>query len=279
MKTIINTLQIILLIFLLGCKQNDLKLISEDALLEMITSNNMPDPSSVKLKNAEGHEISLDSLKTLELTGKYFEDFFINEAGEVKEIVIRKRTAKDDVLIARIKGVQREMNIVPELKPVEIDCADKVNLLQNVFDRDQKIRKPGNEKDPQIDLENLEIIVSFLEKCGMPTLNEVNDVQMAGIWTVLQHAHPEYQSKYISLIEESAKKGDLKWSVIALMKDRALMYEGKPQIYGSQTNNGELHDLFEPEYVNQRRAEIGMEPIGEYLERFGIDFTVEQKMK
>ena len=74
-------------------------------------------------------------------------------------------------------------------------------------------------------------------------------------------------------------KGDIKWSVIALMKDRALMYEGKPQIYGSQVSNGELHELFEPEYVNQRRAKIGMEPIEEYLQRFELEFNIEQKIK
>lgn len=276
MKMKIQLIQIILLVFLLGCKQNELKLISEDALLEMINSDNMPDPSGITLKNADGHEISLDSLKTLELTGKYFEDFYINEVGDVKEIVIRKRTAKDEILIARIIG---DKNKTPELKTVEIDCADKVNILQSVFERDQGMRKAGNRVDRQIDHENLEIIVSFLEKCGMPTLDEVDDVQMAGIWAVLQHASPEYQSRYIPLLEESANKGDIKWSVIALMKDRALMYEGKPQIYGSQVSNGKLHDLFEPEYVNQRRAEIGMDPIEEYLKRYDIEFTVKQKMK
>jgi hypothetical protein len=276
MKKILIIIPVILLLFLIGCKKNELKIISEDALVEMAINNKYPDADAIKLKNAEGHEISLDSLKTLEMTGEYFEDFYENEKGEIVELVIRERTAQDKILIARI---QREMNKAPELETVEIDCADKVNILQNVFDRDQGMRQSGNEIDPQIDHANLEIIVSFIEKCGIPTLDEVDDVQMAGIWAVLQHAPAEYQSKYISLLEESAEKGDIKWRVVALMKDRALMYEGKPQIYGSQISNGKLHDLFEPEYVNQRRTEIGMEPIEVYLKRFDIEFTVEQKIK
>jgi len=130
-----------------------------------------------------------------------------------------------------------------------------------------------------IDHENIEIVVSYLETCGMPTLAEVNEQQMAGIWVVLQHAHPEYQRKYIPLLEESARSGDIEWPAIALMKDRALMYEVKPQVYGSQVSNDTLYDLEDPEYVDQRRAAIGMEPLKDYLQYFGIDFIIEQKTK
>ena len=66
---------------------------------------------------------------------------------------------------------------------------------------------------------------------------------------------------------------------IALMKDRALMHEGKPQIYGSQIMNGKLYPLLEPEYVNQRREEVGLGPLEEYVQRFGLEFTVPQKRK
>lgn len=71
----------------------------------------------------------------------------------------------------------------------------------------------------------------------------------------------------------------MKWSALALLKDRALMNDGKPQIYGSEIFNGELYDLSEPEYVNHRRREIGMEPIEDYLQRFGIMFDIKQKIK
>ena len=63
------------------------------------------------------------------------------------------------------------------------------------------------------------------------------------------------------------------------MKDRALMHNGEPQIYGSQVVNDELYELVEPEYVDQKREEIGMEPLKDYLNRFGIEFNVEQKRK
>ena len=40
-----------------------------------------------------------------------------------------------------------------------------------------------------------------------------------------------------------------------------------------------LYYLFEPEYVNQRREEIDMEPIEDYLKKFGLVFNVVQKRK
>ena len=270
-----NRIILAILIFtLIGCVENKLKQIEESDLINRIVNQEMPDPSTVKIVTKEGTEISVDSLKLLERTGKYFEDFYVNGKNEIIQIVIREKTEDDEKLIAKIN---RKLNEGPEVKSVDVNCSDKVNLLQEVFNRDQEMRRGDSIIDPKIDHENLEIIVSFLEKCGMPTLEEVNNIQMAGIWLVLQHAPAKYQSKYIPLLEESAKKGDLKWSVIGLMKDRALMHEGEPQIYGSQISNGELYHLFEPEYVNQRREEIGMEPIEEYLERFGIEFNIEQK--
>jgi len=273
MKQILNLL---IIISLSGCKQDSLKLISDDELIRRIVENEMPKPEDVQIFDVQNNVISKDSLTTLESSGKYFEDFYVNEKGKIVKIVTRLKTAKDEELIAKIN---QKLNQPSALKSVEIDCTDKINILQHVFDRDQKMRQNGGQIDSKIDHENLEIVVSFLEKCGMPSLKEVNEIQMAGIWGVLQHAPPEYQSKYISLLEDAANKGDIKWNVIAMMKDRALMHEGKPQIYGSQVSNGKLYDLFEPEYVNQRRQKVDMEPLEVYLQKFDIEFKVTQKTK
>ena len=240
-------------------------------------------PEDMRIINAEGNEISLDSLRILEHSGIYFEDFYANSEKEIVQLVLRKKTAEDEVFLAKLNEEYNRVHNVyiqaPIVNTVEIDCDDKVNILQTAHDRDQEIRQGDNQIDPAIDHANLEIITSLIEKCGIPTLEEVNNVQMSAIWLVLQHAHPEYQSKYIPLLEKSAENGDIEWSAIALMKDRALMHNGEPQIYGSQVVNDELYELVEPEYVDQKREEIGMEPLKDYLNRFGIEFNVEQKRK
>jgi hypothetical protein len=187
---------------------------------------------------------------------------------------VRKRTAADDFLMSKLTNVLSEG---PPVKMVDIDCNNKQEILQSVFEKDQGMRKAGQSIDPAIDHENLEIIVSFLEKCGIPTLDEVNDVQMAAIWAVLQHSNNKYRKMYLPLLEKAADNGDMKWSTIALIKDRVLMDDGLPQVYGTQILNGELWTLTEPEYVDKRRAEVGLGPLKDYLKRFNVTFDVEQK--
>ena len=51
------------------------------------------------------------------------------------------------------------------------------------------------------------------------------------------------------------------------------MDEGKPQIYGSQIKGDKLYQLENPETVNQRRKEMGMGTIEDYLKNFNIEFN------
>ena len=156
---------------------------------------------------------------------------------------------------------------------VEVDCNKKSEILSEVYISDQKIRRENNLiKYAKEDHRNQELIISIIEKCGMPTLNEVNQEQMNAIWLGLQHTENKYRVKYFPLIEKAVKNGDLSKEQYALMKDRILMDEGKPQIFGSQIKNGKLYDLEEPETVNERRQEMGLEPIEDYLKRFDITF-------
>ena len=61
------------------------------------------------------------------------------------------------------------------------------------------------------------------------------------------------------------------------------MHDGKPQIYGSQlreinqSGKLEIYNLQEPEYVNKRRAKVGLGPLREFLAQIDIVFDVEQK--
>ncbi|GHN01567.1 hypothetical protein WSM22_30560 [Cytophagales bacterium WSM2-2] len=156
---------------------------------------------------------------------------------------------------------------------VEVDCNKKSEILSEVYKSDQKIRRENNLiKYAKEDHRNQELVISIIEKCGMPTLHEVNQEQMDAIWLGLQHTDSKYRIKYFPLIEKAVKNGDLSKEQYALMKDRILMDEGKPQLFGSQIKNGKLYDLEKPETVNERRREMGLEPIEDYLKRFGITF-------
>ena len=152
---------------------------------------------------------------------------------------------------------------------IEVDCSKKVQILSEVLESDQRIRKSNDFiKYAKEDHRNQELVISI-----MPTLKEVSQRQMDAIWLGLQHSTKEIRKKYFPQIEKAVKNGDLSKSQYALMKDRMLMDEGKPQIYGSQIKNGKLYKLENPKTINERRKEMGMEPIEDYLKYFNIKFN------
>ena len=156
---------------------------------------------------------------------------------------------------------------------IEVDCSKKHQILSEVYESDQRIRK-SNEliKYAKEDHRNQELVISIIEKCGMPTLKDVTQKHMDAIWLGLQYTNKKYRKKYFPEIEKAVENGDLSKQQYALMKDRILMDEGKPQIYGSQIKNGKLYKLENPETVNERRREMGMETIEDYLKNFNIEF-------
>jgi len=157
---------------------------------------------------------------------------------------------------------------------IDVDCSKKRQILSEVLESDQRIRKANEPiKYAKEDHRNQELVISIIEKCGMPTLKEVNQRQMDAIWLGLQHSTEEIRKKYFPYVEKAVKNGDLSKQQYALMKDRMLMDDGKPQLYGSQIKNGKLYKLENPKSVNERRKEMGMEPIEDYLKYFHIQFN------
>lgn len=163
---------------------------------------------------------------------------------------------------------------VGSVNVIDVDCSKKAQILSEVLESDQRIRRSNDFiKYAKEDHRNQELVISIIEKCGMPTLKEVDQRRMDAIWLGLQHSTKEIRKKYFPQVEKAVKNGDLSKGQYALMKDRMLMDEGKPQIYGSQIENGKLYELENPKTVNERRKEMGMEPIEDYLKQFNIQFN------
>lgn len=126
-------------------------------------------------------------------------------------------------------------------------------------------------------------VETIIEEKGWVGKSLVGDKANKALWLVIQHAPLENQEKYLPLLEESVKKGESNGSDLALLEDRILMRNGKPQKYGSQisldseTGEAKVYEVESPEYVNQRRKEVGLGPIEEYVKKWGIVWTVQQK--
>ena len=251
--------------------------LSDTELIERAKQKKFPDIQTFIFKNEKGELLSLDSIRKIQNLDEWTTDSYVDENGDIKELILRKATTEDKKLQERI---QKALEDQPAIQLVDIDCTKKQEILQEVFESDQSMRTNDGSINPVIDRQNLTTVVSLLEKCGMPTLNEVDEIQMNAIWVVFQHGDNANRKKYLPLLEQSAENGDLKATQIAMMKDRTLMMDGEPQVYGTQVSkNGNewvLYELSNPETVNKRRAEMGFEPLQDYLKRWDIEFNVKQ---
>jgi hypothetical protein len=169
------------------------------------------------------------------------------------------------------------------------------NKLENIRLKDQTLRLilPEIENKFGRNSEELKYIWTFIhtqdsineievgqiiEKYGWLGKNRVGDQANQALWLVIQHAPIEMQEKYLPDLKESVEKGESEGWNLAFLEDRILMRNGKDQIYGSQSSfnreTGKFHiyPISDVENVNERRKEIGLEPIEEYAEMNGYIF-------
>lgn len=173
--------------------------------------------------------------------------------------------------------------------------------LEEIYVKDQTLRQLYREAEAKFgrgseemeyfwsvinaqDRENEAEISKILDEKGWPGRSLVGGKANTATYLVIQHAPLEMQEKYLLMFKESVKKEESQANHFALLQDRVLKQNNKPQIYGSQVTRDKdsdwyFYEIKDPEYVNQRRKEIGLSPIEEYAKQYGIKWTIEQKEK
>lgn len=173
--------------------------------------------------------------------------------------------------------------IVTSISYASIEKTDLQIKLQLMCDKDQEIRElwvnhRGLESEQEhidlmllIDSENEKSVELIIQTYGWPGYNLVGKEGSNNMWVLVQHlSNFELQKKCLLLLEEAVEKNDADPINLAYLKDRVLMYEGKKQIYGTQLiikdNQLEFYPIEDIERVNERRLNIGMGSLEEYLE-------------
>ncbi len=154
--------------------------------------------------------------------------------------------------------------------------------LDSIMVLDQKYRENPTPEDWQkqalIDSSNIEFVEKAIAMYGYPGKSLVGDETNTAAWYVIQHSNKIDQ--YIDMIREAAEKDELPFRLYAMMLDRQLMHQEKPQLYGTQGFVGPFEQasniwpIENPESVNDRRIKAGFEDtVEEYSKRlFGDDF-------
>jgi hypothetical protein len=174
--------------------------------------------------------------------------------------------------------------------------------LDSIYEEDQKYRKQigpiikehgQDSKEFQelamtmikTDASNLAVVEQILNNYGWLGPDAVGKKANQTLFLVVQHADLETQKQYMPMMEQAVIDGKAKPQNFALLKDRVLLGMGKKQLYGSQIGSDKstgkyyVKPIENPENVNQRRKEMGLGPIEDYVKRWQIEWSVENHLK
>ncbi len=134
-------------------------------------------------------------------------------------------------------------------------------------------------KQAAIDTSNLVYVERILNTQGYPGLSKVGKNTNMAAWYVIQH-NPEKIPDYLDMMKAAGKAGEIPFTAVAMMEDRYLMNQEKPQVYGTQGMSYDdergsfIWPIADPENVNALRAEAGFtQTIEQYaVDLFGADF-------
>jgi hypothetical protein len=197
-----------------------------------------------------------------------------------------------------IKPKSNAENSKPETKL----NAQLVQQLDSILEADQKYRMKLNEIEKKYGWESKEMkanwkaiiendsvnlleVKEILDNNGWLGEDIVGEKGSAALFLVIQHSNLATQEKYLPMLKEAVKLGKASGSRLALLEDRVALRQGKRQIYGSQISRDEETKLYyvspldDPDNVDKRRAEVGLQPIANYVIEWQIKWDVEQYKK
>lgn len=179
---------------------------------------------------------------------------------------------------------------------------DLIAKLDTIRDDDQKYRrqideieeKYGKESEEvkshwrlieKVDSINLIKVREILDNKGWLGANIIDNKGNTTLFLVIQHSDIGTQEKYLPMMKDAVEKGNASASGLAMLEDRIALRKGQKQIYGSQIGydkeKGEYYvlPLIEPENVNDRRKEVKLGSLENYVSRWGIKWNAVEYME
>jgi hypothetical protein len=129
---------------------------------------------------------------------------------------------------------------------------------------------------------NLIKVKTILDTRGWLGADVVGEQGNSTLFLVIQHSDIATQEKYLPMMREAVKKGNARPRSLALLEDRVALRQGKLQIYGSQIGRDPqtllyyVSPLEDPDNVDKRRYEVGLQPLAEYVKMWQITWDVQQ---
>ncbi len=153
-------------------------------------------------------------------------------------------------------------------RPPGFDQALHDELIE-MLERDQSGRTGG--PDAEGDAARTARMKEILEQHGWPTFDLVREDGEDAAWAIVQHSDqdPAFQREALELLRTAVAAGQGSPGNLAYLTDRIAAGAGEPQTYGTQVGCGPdgpvPAPLTDQAAVDVRRAEVGLEPMADYL--------------
>lgn len=125
----------------------------------------------------------------------------------------------------------------------------------------------------RVDSGNTRWLGELVDARGWPGQSVVGEDGAQAAWLLAQHADrdPVLQEKFLAALRAAVRAGEASPAQLAYLEDRVRVRAGQPQLYGTQfTVTGQEfgpHPIGDPQNLDKRRAEAGLEPFAAYEAR------------
>ena len=133
---------------------------------------------------------------------------------------------------------------------------------------------------------NERIVTGILDEHGWLGSDVVGEQGNTTLFLVIQHSDSLTRLKYLPMMREAVKKGNMPPRFLGNVEDRTASDFGEMQVYGNQvkyyreTKTFDVWPIVDPENVDERRATIGLGPLAEHLKRrFKLDWDLEKQIE
>lgn len=122
----------------------------------------------------------------------------------------------------------------------------------------------------RVTVRNADRLAQIIDEYGWPTAALVGEEAARRAWLVAQHADRRLDLQRRALELMTGSRGNP--TQLAMLRDRLLVNEGRPQIYGTQIA-GVVDGApvpwpcEDPDRMDERRAEVGLEPFAAHVAR------------
>ena len=175
-------------------------------------------------------------------------------------------------------------------------------ILDSIYKDDQLYRLKINEIEKNYGLESKEMKTlwatiglkdsinliktkAILDKYGWLGKDIIGEKGNTTLFLIIQHADLTTQTKYLPMMREAVTHGNAAAANLALLEDRVAIRQGKKQIYGSQiardpdTKEYYVSPLDDPDNVDTRRANVGLNTMAEYVQYWQMKWDPESYKK